>query len=197
MRYSKQKIIEQLRELGLREGDNIFVSADLMKVGYFNKNQSQTAMDWLSIFQTILGPNGTIFIPTYTDVYPRYQKKLPSVFSKDSISNSGSLANAYIKYAQNSIRSPHPVYSCIGVGPLAEKLCRHDWKTGAYDPTASSLIIKERTLCLEQLMIKTVQCRTIMHSRNLAIPSVILYVVCLKRPMLMSIVLNGMLLWMR
>ncbi len=134
MRLSKEKITEQLRKLGIEEGDNIFVSADLMKVGYFNKNQVQTALDWMAIFQNVLGTAGTIFIPSYSDIYPLYRKELPFVFSKDSFSNSGSLANAYIKYAQNSVRSKHPIYSCIGVGPLAKKLFDHDLKAGAYDP---------------------------------------------------------------
>ena len=117
MRYSKQKIIEQLRELGLREGDNIFVSADLMKVGYFNKKSVTNSYGLAINFSDNTWPE-------WNDIYSHIYRCLSTIsekatlcFSKDSISNSGSLANAYIKYAQNSIRSPHPVYSCIGGGP--------------------------------------------------------------------------------
>lgn len=134
MKPSRATLLKQLFDLGIREGDVLFVSSDLMRVGYFNKTQTQTMQDWINIFSDLLGPSGTIFIPSYSEVYPRYKRNKFPVFTPKSPSQSGSLANAYIQLADNSVRSPHPAYSCIAVGPLASKLSTHNTDAGAYDP---------------------------------------------------------------
>ena len=51
----KQAIIAQIRDLGLERGDTVFVSSDLLRVGYFNKNQETTLRDWVDIFEELLG----------------------------------------------------------------------------------------------------------------------------------------------
>ena len=43
----KQEIISQIRDLGLEKGDTVFVSSDLLRVGYFNKDQKTTLCDWV------------------------------------------------------------------------------------------------------------------------------------------------------
>ena len=50
MKLSKRDIQGQLKALGVAEGDVIFVSSDLIKVGYFNVNRAQTLRDWIDIF---------------------------------------------------------------------------------------------------------------------------------------------------
>lgn len=148
MRVTKNKIVEQLRSLGVEKRDLLFVSSDLMKVGYFNKNQIQTMTDWIDIFAELLGPAGTIIIPSYTDIFPRFTRSNQTPFTPASYSNSGSLANAYIQFTENHIRSPHPVYSCVAVGPLAEELCSHTVEAKAYDPYAVVIDNKGKNLML-------------------------------------------------
>ena len=40
-KIDKDKIFEDLFNLGIRKGDIIFLSADLLKVSYFNKNSQE------------------------------------------------------------------------------------------------------------------------------------------------------------
>ena len=134
MKLSKAILIKQLYDLGIREGDVLFVSSDLMKVGYFNKTPTQTMQDWIDIFNDLLGSSGTIFVPAYSEVYPRFKRNSFPIFTLKSHSQSGSLANAYIQLSDNAVRSPHPAYSCIAAGPLSSNLSIHDAKAGAYDP---------------------------------------------------------------
>lgn len=134
MDASKKKILDQLKSLGVNEGDVIFVTSDLMKVGYFRKDRAGTLRDWIDIFQQLLGSTGTIILPSYSEVSFRFGLTSSNIYTPSSESTSGSLANAYIRLAPHAIRSPHPIYSCIGVGPLADELRKYTARTRAYDP---------------------------------------------------------------
>jgi aminoglycoside 3-N-acetyltransferase len=134
MNISKEKILDQLKSLVVVDGDVIFVASDLMKVGYFKKSREETLRDWINIFRELLGSNGTIILPTYSEVSFRFGRASSDIFTKDSESTSGSLANAYIRLVPDAIRSSHPIYSCIGVGPLANELRKHTVQSNAYDP---------------------------------------------------------------
>ena len=54
MDASKKKILDQLKLLGVNEGDVIFVTSDLMKVGYFRKDREETLLDWIDIFRFLI-----------------------------------------------------------------------------------------------------------------------------------------------
>ncbi|WP_415890267.1 AAC(3) family N-acetyltransferase [Neptuniibacter sp. SY11_33] len=113
---TKEKIIKQLKELGVKEGDTLFVAADLMRVGYFNSNADQTLKDWVEIFDVLLGEKGTIVVPTYSPSYLRFVQKYDFVFTADTPSNSGSLAKAYLNFCPGAIRGKHPTNSCTSNG---------------------------------------------------------------------------------
>lgn len=123
---SKLQIIEQIHGLGIEKGDTIFVSADLMKTGYFNKNAETTFRDWVDIFDEILGGDGTIVIPTYSPAFLRYFEKYDFVFTPESESNSGSLAKAFLNYAPDLIRGKHPTNSCASRGRHAAHIASMD-----------------------------------------------------------------------
>ena len=85
---NKQDIISQIRDLGLAKGDTVFVSSDLLRVGYFNKDQVTTLRDWVDIFTSLLGDEGTIVVPTYSPSFFRFFQKYDFVFTPDSDSDS-------------------------------------------------------------------------------------------------------------
>ena len=122
----KNTIVEQIKELGVKKGDTIFVAADLMRVGYFNKTIEQTLSDWVSILTEVVGENGTITVPTYSPVFLRFFKKYDFVFTKDTKSNSGSLANAILEYGENVQRGMHPSNSCASIGKNAQIISEVD-----------------------------------------------------------------------
>ncbi|MFT6193217.1 MAG: aminoglycoside N3'-acetyltransferase [Cognaticolwellia sp.] len=131
-KITKESIIESLIDLGIKKGDILFLSADLMRIGYFNKNIDTTLKDWVEILQSVVGKDGTLIIPSNTTSFSRFKKSKDIVFTPDSAPNSGSLSTAFYLYA-DVIRSTHPTNSCFGIGPKAEFILDgHDEKSLSY-----------------------------------------------------------------
>ena len=76
MKISKIEIINSLKKLGVKEGDILFVTADIMKVGYFNENREKTIEDWIEIFKTLIGEEGALIFASYTAGFLRFKKKI-------------------------------------------------------------------------------------------------------------------------
>lgn len=145
----KQEIISQIRDLGLETGDTVFVSSDLLRVGYFNKNQETTLREWVEIFEELLGDEGTIVVPTYSPSFLRYFQKYDFVFTADSDSDSGGLARAYVQYAQNAKRGRHPTNSCTSCGLHAAKIAASDGpEFPKYSPYAKVVELGGKNLML-------------------------------------------------
>ena len=127
-------IIGGLRGLGLDEGDLVFVSSDLMKVGYFNKDRETTMRDWVEMLLDVVGSDGTIVVPSYSPAHIRFIERSDFVFTKDSESESGSLARAFLS-SEGVVRGSHPTGSCIAIGPLARDIAgEHSVEDPAYKP---------------------------------------------------------------
>ena len=122
----KRDIISQIRDLGLERGDTVFVSSDLLRVGYFNKDQETTLCDWIDIFEELLGDEGTVVVPTYSPSFLRYFQKYDFVFTPERDSVSGGLARAYIRYARGAVRGCHPTNSCTSRGRHAKLIAASD-----------------------------------------------------------------------
>jgi aminoglycoside N3'-acetyltransferase len=118
---NKESIIQDLENIGIKRGDILFITADLLKVGYFNKNRNQTLLDWLQIFDEVLGEDGTLVMAAYTDVFFRFCKKRDTVFTRFAKSNVGSIANALIN-DKSAYRSTHATNSCIAKGKNAKEI---------------------------------------------------------------------------
>lgn len=146
------KLVNDLRGLGLKRGDVVFLAADLLRVGYFNKTVEQTLRDWIAVFDEVLGPDGTVVMPSYTPVALRLFSKEKFLFTRDAWSDSGSLTNGYLRYATDLVRSMHPSNSCIARGPFAESILR------GHDPGALAYLPYKRVVELggKSLMIGTV-----------------------------------------
>ena len=145
----KQDIIAQIRDLGLERGDTVFASSDLLRVGYFNKNQETTLCDWVEIFEELLGDEGTIVVPTYSPTFLRYFQKYDFVFTPDSDSVSGGLARAYIRHAQGAVRGRHPTNSCTSRGRHADLIAAADGpEFPKYSPYAKVVELGGKNLML-------------------------------------------------
>jgi len=121
--------------LGVKKGDVIFLAADLMHIGYFNKSRENTYRDWVEILNFCVGEEGTIVLPSYTDSFFRYSRDKNVVFDvKGGVSNSGALTNAFLAYS-NYKRSAHPTSSCIAIGKFADYILEgHDHSASSYLP---------------------------------------------------------------
>ena len=133
-RKQKENINAGLRNLGLGDGDVVFVSSDLMKVGYFNKDRETTMRDWVEILLDVVGVTGTVVVPSYSPAHVRFIQKSDFVFTEDSASDSGSLATAFLSL-KGSIRGAHPTGSCVAIGPLAKAIAGdHGIEDPVYKP---------------------------------------------------------------
>ena len=130
-----------MRNLGLGDGDVVFVSSDLMKVGYFNKDRETTMRDWVEILLDVVGVTGTVVVPSYSPAHLWFVHKSDFVYTEDSASDSGSLATAFLSL-KGSVRGAHPTGSCVAIGPLAKPLLASTaLKTRFINPTVGLLTI--------------------------------------------------------
>ena len=123
MNVTKQKLVEDLKALGVRAGDLLNVKASLGSIG-FVEGGADTLVEALV---EAVGPAGTIVTDSFVDVFPLSQlRKDPAKLSTETTpSYAGALANAMIRHPQ-SFRSRHPVqkFSAIG-GRAAELMAGH------------------------------------------------------------------------
>jgi len=133
-KFTKQQIIDSLISLGVKQGDVLFLAADLLRVGYFSKNRSQTLSDWIDILLACVGNSGTLIIPSYTKTFKRFKKNNNIIFSNTVDSSSGPLSQAILNHP-SSYRSSHPTNSCVGIGKYAEYILQdHDVNSTSYYP---------------------------------------------------------------
>jgi aminoglycoside 3-N-acetyltransferase len=114
----------QLSELGIKPGDVIFVAADLMKLGYYNKDRTTTLDDIVEMLISLVGDEGTIVIPSYTDFFYRFKKKSEIIFNQNVKSTSGNLSNHFLKHPK-ILRSNHPTNSLLAIGKNAEYILQN------------------------------------------------------------------------
>ncbi len=134
MRASRESIIKDIHNLGIDQGDTVYVASDLMKVGYFKKNRDYTLQAWVDILLEVIGPQGTIIAAAYTDRFLRFKKNKDIVFTSLAPPNSGSLSTALFQ-DKRSIRSTHPTNSFVGIGPNAAEILKgHDHESLSYSP---------------------------------------------------------------
>jgi aminoglycoside N3'-acetyltransferase len=127
-------LVDELKSLGVDAGDTVFIAADLLKVGYFVGNREKTLSAWVEILLEVVGSEGTLVIPAYTDTFWRFKKQKNIVFSSNSRSISGALSLAFQNYPEVQ-RSRHPTNSCFAIGPDAKHILgEHDTNSSTYFP---------------------------------------------------------------
>ena len=69
MKPTVDSVLSDLVALGVRQGDVIFVTADLIQVGLFFKNRKETERAWVSLLNQAVGDEGTIIVAAYTPTF--------------------------------------------------------------------------------------------------------------------------------
>lgn len=116
----KQKLIRDLRALGIGEGDVL-----MMHCSYKALRTSLSAEELFEAFETVLGEDGTLLLPalSYEAVGPHQtqfdRKNTPSCI--------GFLPEYFRTAVSGVVRSFHPTHSVCAKGKLAEELtCDHE-----------------------------------------------------------------------
>ena len=132
MRINRSVIVDDFRKLGIVEGDFLFITADLLRVGYFNKDRVTTEADWVEILRTVVGDGGDVIAACYSDSFLKFKVKKELEFNETTITTSGALSRILLEY-HGSFRSSHPTNSYVGFGSRArEVLLDHDHTKGSY-----------------------------------------------------------------
>ena len=147
-KVSKSQIETEIKALGVKEGDTLFLAADLLRVGYFSDNKEATLREWVEILIKVVGERGTLVIPAYTKSFPFYSRETDIVFSEEAPTTSGSLSQAFQAYP-GVIRSKHPTNSCFAIGRHSKYILDgHDELSPSYLPYRKVVELKGKNLML-------------------------------------------------
>lgn len=130
MAFSKEKIVDDLKKLGIKSGDLLNLKVSLRSVG----KMEDGADTLISALLDVVGMEGTIVTESFVNSYPiSYLKRHKQFSDNNSGSYAGALANAMVKYP-GSYRSKHPIQKFCAIGKLAEELTqKHTANDYAYD----------------------------------------------------------------
>lgn len=126
--FGPEELSEHLRSLPLPDDPALFVHTSLNDLYTF----SGTAIDVLTALKGLVGPGGTLFMPTYSgnasgpDAEP---------FDVNNTPAGTGIVNELLRRSPGAVRSLHPRHSIGGVGPLAgDILSGHELCSSADGP---------------------------------------------------------------
>ena len=123
--FSKTDLVQSLAAAGLRAGDVVFVQISLARIGQMDgaNSVSETCKETLAALVEVIGASGTLFVPAFTLSFDRNEEFDPV--------NSPALAGDWGESAEfaevarrhpGAVRSGDPLYSVVGIGPMADQL---------------------------------------------------------------------------
>ncbi len=109
---TRHDIVEAIRSLGVRPGDELLAHASLSSFGRVDGGADAVAG---ALIESV-SPGGTVIVPTFNyGTLPYDPATTPSL--------TGAVTDAFWRLP-GAVRSAHPTHSFAGVGPLAEELMR-------------------------------------------------------------------------
>jgi aminoglycoside 3-N-acetyltransferase len=114
--FTKQTLVQHLKQIGLQSGDSVLVHSSLSKIGFINGG-SKTVVDALL---EVLGDQGTLLFPSFPAVGKNklYLDEHPVFDIKNTPSQMGSITE-YFRTMKGVLRSFHPTDAVCAIGPLA------------------------------------------------------------------------------
>ncbi|MBK5284217.1 MAG: AAC(3) family N-acetyltransferase [Bacteroidia bacterium] len=114
---TKEKIISDLKRLGLKEGDSVIVHSSLRRVGYV---EGGAATVIAALLETI-GERGTLLFPTSpVKTFGKEHLEKNAVFDVLNTPSRMGAISEHFRKMKNVIRSFHPLEPVAALGPLAE-----------------------------------------------------------------------------
>jgi aminoglycoside N3'-acetyltransferase len=114
-------LVSALRQAGVCPGDIVHVQSDLRLIGPVDCPADREAMlaFYLSAFQEVLGPEGTLTVGTSFEDYARYG----TPFVREESPSRQGVFSEYVRTRPGAVRSLHPIVSVTALGARAEELC--------------------------------------------------------------------------
>ena len=120
MNVTGADIAGSLRAMGLEAGDRVMVHSSLSSMGHVEGGADTVVQAFLDV----LGPQGTLMVPTFTHSSCEYFDPL------ESPSLNGAVTEAARRFP-GAVRSLHPTHAVTAIGPDAESLVADDLNRGA------------------------------------------------------------------
>lgn len=122
MTLTKDNLVADLRNLGVKEGQLINVKASLKSMGFVEGG----AATLVEALLEAVGPEGTIVTDSFVDVhsFQHLVKNEEAPVDAETPSYAGALANAMINHPRSE-RSDHPIQKFALIGKLAKELARN------------------------------------------------------------------------
>lgn len=117
--YNRESLAAALTEVGVQAGDVVFTHSN---IGYFGipeegRKPAQVLECVLGAFQDVLGPSGTLVVPTFSYSFCKGQ----SFDVKATPSDCGAFSE-YVRQRKGAVRSHDPIFSVACLGAQAEEL---------------------------------------------------------------------------
>ena len=135
-RFTKQLVVEGLRELGLARGDMVFMHSslkDLAPAAQLLKLPEMGMPFVIDALKEVVGPQGLIVLPAFSFCFARSSLGPTGTIwdKKNSPSRVGDITNYFLK--QRGVkRSDHPTHSVAALGERSEEFVKgHAWSDGS------------------------------------------------------------------
>lgn len=131
--YSYSDLVDALCTVGIDSGQCVMVHSSLLHLGRMEdvKSSKLAAMHY-SALREVLGPEGTVVVPTFNFGFCDGE-----VFDPETTPSVGmGVFSEYVRKLPDAVRSTHPMQSIAAIGPQAQFICDEDTKT-AFDPSGS------------------------------------------------------------
>src|SRR5579883_1035687 len=103
----RERIAAQLRQIGVRAGDTLFIRASLRAIGHIEGDRGETV---LGGFQDAVGHDGTLMAPAFTKIGNVFSKTKIVFDPKSSPPSSGAISTLFLNHP-DVLRSNHPSHS--------------------------------------------------------------------------------------
>ena len=119
--YSYSELVDALRSVGIDDGQCVMVHSSLFHLGRMEKEKSSSDIAALhySALMEVLGPNGTVVVPTFNLNFCEGEAYDPLTTPSVAM---GSLSE-YVRKLPDAVRTPHPIHSFAAIGAKAEYIC--------------------------------------------------------------------------
>jgi aminoglycoside N3'-acetyltransferase len=142
---SKEQLIKDFRNMGLKQGDHVAIALSLKKIGYLKGG----ANEFIDALIETVGSRGTIMMNTFTGVYPLSAIPPDFVFDSNITQADTGIVPETFRKRKGVIRSKHPTCSFSAFGRYKKYLTEgHDEKSAKYLPFTRLAKIDGKFLCI-------------------------------------------------
>jgi aminopeptidase-like protein/aminoglycoside N3'-acetyltransferase len=119
--YNRRQLADALKMIGLKSGDVVFSHSNVGFLGVPQEGNTAEAIfqTILGAFQDVLGPSGTLVVPTFTYSFCKGQ-----VFDRENTPSTCGLFTEMMRKHHGSVRSGDPIFSIAAIGARAEELTK-------------------------------------------------------------------------